>query len=79
MTIALQQMGSPARWLGMSDLHQRSAARLPATNPINLPLVPPEIRASYAAAMAEMPRVRTKADRPAKPSESLPAAGSFYS
>jgi hypothetical protein len=62
----------------MSDLHKRSTARLPATSPTNLPLVPPEIQASYAAAMAEMPRVRIKADRSAKPSASLPSVGSFY-
>ncbi|TGE01423.1 hypothetical protein EU555_04770 [Methylobacterium nonmethylotrophicum] len=62
----------------MSSLHQRSTARLPATSPTRLPLVPREIYASYAEAMTGMLRVRIKAERPTKTSESLPAAGSFY-
>ena len=60
----------------MSDLRTRSAARVPDPETIGLPLVPPTIRARYAEAMAQIPRVRLSI-RPARPSAALPAAQSF--
>ena len=60
----------------MSDLRTRFAARIPDPASQDPPLVPPEIRARYAEAMAQVPRVRLSIC-PAHLSAGLPAVGSF--
>lgn len=60
----------------MSNLLNRSAARVPTPEMPSLPLVPPEIHARYAAAMAQIPTVNLST-RPARRSAALPAVGSF--
>jgi hypothetical protein len=60
----------------MSSLLDRSAARAPASETLRLPLVPPEIRARYADAIARIPHVRITI-RPEHRSAALPTVGSF--
>jgi hypothetical protein len=60
----------------MSSLQNRSTARVLDPETKGFPLVPPTIRARYAEAMAQIPRVRLSI-RPARSSANLPAVGSF--
>lgn len=60
----------------MSSLQNRSAARIPASETAGLPIVPLEIRACYAEAMAQIPRVRLSI-RSNRCSADLPVVGSF--
>jgi hypothetical protein len=60
----------------MSSLLNRSVARVPTPETSSLPLVPPEIHARYAAAMAQIPPVNLSI-RPTRRSATLPAVGSF--
>ena len=60
----------------MSSLQNRFAARVLAAETAGLSIVPSEIRARYAEAMAQIPRVRLSI-RFARRSADLPAVGSF--
>jgi hypothetical protein len=60
----------------MSSLQNRSAARVLDPETMGLSLVPSEIRARYAEAMAQIPRVSLSI-RPARSSAAMPAVGSF--
>ncbi len=60
----------------MSSLQSRSAARVPASETLRPPLVPPEIRVRYADAIAHIPHVRVTI-RPISQAADLPAVGSF--
>jgi hypothetical protein len=60
----------------MSSLQNRFAARIPASETAGPSIVPSEIRARYADAMARIPHVRIGI-RPERRSAVLPAVGSF--
>lgn len=60
----------------MSDLPTRSAARLTTPEALGLPLVPPQIRARYAEAMAQIPLVHLRI-RSARSPADLPATQTF--